>query len=221
MVRPSDDNRASRFRLGPVDVDPDSGKLSGPGGEEKLDPKVMAVLLRLAKEPGQVVHRDTLMQEVWGDAVVTDFALSRCIYQLRKKLSAVARMEQPAIETLPKRGYRLSWPVQPAPPARARSDSGFAFAGIVAAACLIGATLWSTLAPSPDDPTALPGDELRLVVYPLDDLSDAHDQQVFAEGLGREIQHHLAVFHDQPGHRVIPEMGHVLGRDHRLRIKNA
>ena len=35
-------------------------------------------------------------------------------------------------------------------------------------------------------------DELRLVVYPLDDLSDARDQQVFAEGLGREIQHRLA-----------------------------
>jgi DNA-binding winged helix-turn-helix (wHTH) protein/tetratricopeptide (TPR) repeat protein len=192
MVRPSDDNRASRFRLGPVDVDPDSGRVSGPGGVRKLDPKVMAVLLRLAKEPGHVVQRDTLMQDVWGDVVVTDFALSRCIYQLRKKLSAVGRLEEPAIETLPKRGYRLSWPVQPAAPAKARNDSGFAFAGIVAAACLIGMTLWSSLAPSPDDPTQPPGDELRLVVYPLDDLSVAHDQQVFAEGLGREIQHRLA-----------------------------
>jgi DNA-binding winged helix-turn-helix (wHTH) protein/tetratricopeptide (TPR) repeat protein len=191
-VRPSDASRASRFRLGPVDVDPESGKLSGPGGKQKLDPKVMAVLLRLAREPGQVVHRDTLMQDVWGDVVVTDFALSRCIYQLRKKLSAAARMDEPAIETLPKRGYRLNWPVQPAAPAKKPNDSGFAFAGIVAAACLIGATLWSTLAPSPDDPASLPGDELRLVVYPLVDLSDARDQQVFAEGLGREIQHRLA-----------------------------
>ena len=192
IVRPPSDNPASRFRLGPVDVDPDSGKLSGPGGEKKLDPKVMAVLLRLAKEPGRVVHRDTLMQDVWGDVVVTDFALSRCIYQLRKKLAAVARMEEPAIETLPKRGYRLSWPVQPAAPARKRNDSGFAFAGIVAAACLIGATLWSTLGPSPDDPASRSVDELRLVVYPLEDLSHAHDQHVFAEGLGREIQHQLA-----------------------------
>ena len=171
IVRPSSDNPASRFRLGPVDVDPDSGKLSGPGGEKKLDPKVMAVLLRLAKEPGRVVHRDTLMQDVWGDVVVTDFALSRCIYQLRKKLAAVARMEEPAIETLPKRGYRLSWPVQPAAPARKRNDSGFAFAGIVAAACLIGATLWSTLGPSPDDPIPPPGDELRLGSVSIADSS--------------------------------------------------
>jgi DNA-binding winged helix-turn-helix (wHTH) protein/tetratricopeptide (TPR) repeat protein len=229
MVRPSDDNRASRFRLGPVDVDPDSGKLSGPGGERRLDPKVMAVLLRLAKEPGRVVHRDTLMQDVWGDAVVTDYALSRCIYQLRKKLSAVARLEEPAIETLPKRGYRLSWPVQPAAPARARNDSGFAFAGIVAAACLIGMTLWSSLAPSPDDPIPPPGDGLRLVVYPLEDLSHAHDQRVFAEGIGREIQHRLATlpgltllgrtsaFEDEPpandplDHAVRVDAGYLLG----------
>ena len=64
IVRPSSEKPAGRFRLGPVEVDPDSGKLSGPGGEQKLDLKVMAVLLRLAKESGQVVHRDTLMQEV-------------------------------------------------------------------------------------------------------------------------------------------------------------
>ena len=193
MVSPSGDNPASHFRLGPVDVNPDSGMLSGPGGEKKLDPKVMAVLLRLASEPGCIVPRDTLMQDVWGDVVVSDSALSRCIYQLRKTLSALARMEEPAIETLPKRGYRLSWPVQPAAPARARNANSFVVAGIVAAACLIGMTLWSTLGPSPDDPTPpLPGDELRLVVYPLKDLSHSNDQHVFAEGLGREIQHHLA-----------------------------
>ena len=74
MVSPSGDNPASHFRLGPVDVNPDSGMLSGPGGEKKLDPKVMAVLLRLASEPGCIVPRDTLMQDVWGDVVVSDSA---------------------------------------------------------------------------------------------------------------------------------------------------
>ena len=77
IVRPSNDNPASRFRLGSVDVDPDSGKLSGPGGEQKLDPKVMAVLLRLAREPGQVVSRNILMQDVWGD-VVGDCDVAPC-----------------------------------------------------------------------------------------------------------------------------------------------
>lgn len=222
IVGPLKDRRGSRFRLGPVDVDPDTGKIRGPVSEQSLDPRVMAVLLRLAQEPGQIVERDTLMKDVWGDVVVTDFALSRCIYQLRKKLSAAARMEEPAIETLPKRGYRLNWPIQPAAQTRARNDSGFAFAGIVAGACLIGMTLWSTLAPPPDDLASLPGDELRLVVYPLDDLSDAHDQHVFAEGLGREIQHRLATLpgltligrtsafeREQPGGDALDHAGRV------------
>ena len=113
----------NRFRLGPVNVDPEIGKISGPGGEQKLDPKVMAVLLRLAREPGQVIRRDSLMKDVWGDRVVTDVALSRCIYQLRKRLSAVARTEETAIETMPKRGYRLCWRIQPAEQAiRSRTD---------------------------------------------------------------------------------------------------
>ena len=192
IARTIDKAMTNRFRLGPVNVDPEIGEISGPGGEQKLDPKVMAVLLRLAREPGQVIRRDSLMKDVWGDRVVTDVALSRCIYQLRKRLSAVARTEETAIETMPKRGYRLCWRIQPAEPERARGESGFAFAGIVAAACLIGMTVWSNLGPTPDNPARLAGDGLRLVVYPLEDLSYEHDQHVFAEGLGREIQHHLA-----------------------------
>jgi tetratricopeptide (TPR) repeat protein/DNA-binding winged helix-turn-helix (wHTH) protein len=183
---------ANRFRLGPVDVHPEIGKIFGPGGEQKLDPRVMDVLLRLAREPGQVVHRNTLIEDVWGDVVVTDFALSRCIYQLRKKLSAIALVDEPVIETLPKRGYRLSWDVQPVASAKAPGKRGLAVAGIAAAACLVGITMWFVPSLMPDQPAPLPGDDLRLVVYPLEDLSSEIDQHVFAAGLGREIQHRLA-----------------------------
>jgi tetratricopeptide (TPR) repeat protein/DNA-binding winged helix-turn-helix (wHTH) protein len=192
ISRPANDASTTRFRLGPVDVDPESGRVAGPGGQLTLDPKVVAVLVRLAREPGRIVSRDTLMDDVWGDLVVSDYALSRCIYQLRKKLARVALLDESAIETLPKRGYRLNWKVQQVPAASLPADSGFVFAGIIAAVSLIGMALWSNWGPAPADSTSLADDELRLVIFPFDDLSEARDQRVFAEGLGREIQHRLA-----------------------------
>ena len=190
--RGAGDASTRRFRLGPVDIDPESGKIAGPGGTQTLDPKVVAVLLRLAREPGRIVSRDTLLDDVWCDLVVSDYALSRCIYQLRKKLAQVALLQESAIETLPKRGYRLNWRVQQVPAASPPADSGFVFAGIIAAVSLIGMSLWSNWDPAPADSTSLAGDELRLVIFPFDDLSEARDQRVFAEGLGREIQYRLA-----------------------------
>ena len=83
-------SEAVAFRLGEVDVTPATGQISGPGGTRKLDPKVMEVLLRLAATSGEVISRDTLMADVWVNLVVSDFALSRCIYQLRKNLGRVA-----------------------------------------------------------------------------------------------------------------------------------
>jgi DNA-binding winged helix-turn-helix (wHTH) protein len=72
----------------------------------------MAVLLRLAAAGGNVVSRETLLADVWCGVVVTDFALSRCIYQLRKNLGSVSERRDSPIDTLPKRGYSLTWPVK-------------------------------------------------------------------------------------------------------------
>ena len=92
-------------------VEPREGTLTGPGGSIRLEPKVMAVLIVLARQRDRVVSREELLDEVWPGAVVTDYTLSRCIYQLRNALSAVGnapdRLNYRPIETLPKRGYRL------------------------------------------------------------------------------------------------------------------
>ncbi len=92
-------------------LDPRDGTVAGPGGTVRLEPKVMEVLSVLAGRPGHVVSRDELMNEVWPDVVVTEHTLTRCIYQLRRDLTAISGQQGPAefdpIETLPKRGYRL------------------------------------------------------------------------------------------------------------------
>ena len=98
-------------------IDPREGTVSGAGGEVRLEPKVMEVLVVLARYSGHVVQRAELLDAVWPDTVVTEHTLSRCVYQLRESLRKVAGPGEngDAIETLPKRGYRLLAHVDRAP----------------------------------------------------------------------------------------------------------
>jgi DNA-binding winged helix-turn-helix (wHTH) protein len=89
-------------------IDVKEGTVTGPGGTVRLEPKVMDVLRLLSGNAGRVVSRDELMDDVWPDLVVTEHTLSRCVYQLRHQLGKISdNSDQPIIETLPKRGYRL------------------------------------------------------------------------------------------------------------------
>ncbi len=101
----------ARLRVGEFEVFPDSHELSGPQGVQRVRPLIMAVLLRLAAEPGQVVTRERLLAEVWPRRMVNDEVLSRAIAELRTALGDDARQSR-YIETLPKAGYRLVATVQ-------------------------------------------------------------------------------------------------------------
>lgn len=92
-------------------VQPDQVCLSGPDGEVRLAPRVMAVLCCLAERPGEVVTRETFGEEIWAPAIVTDDALTHCIAELRRVLGD-KRGGPRFIETVPKRGYRLVAPVR-------------------------------------------------------------------------------------------------------------
>ncbi|HSN70988.1 MAG TPA: winged helix-turn-helix domain-containing protein, partial [Steroidobacteraceae bacterium] len=103
------------FRLRGLVIDPRIGEMAGPGGREQVDPKVMAVMRVLAAHAGDLVTRDQLLLQVWSNVPVTDDAVSRCIYQLRSHLARASGdpAARKLIETLPKRGYRLTMPVEP------------------------------------------------------------------------------------------------------------
>lgn len=69
----------------------------------------MAVLVELDRRSGEVVSKEQLLNTVWPDTVVSDAAVSRCIYQLRRGLREVLPDDDGTpIETLAKRGYRLN-----------------------------------------------------------------------------------------------------------------
>ena len=102
-----------------LSMDAREGTVSGPGGTVRLEPKVMAVLTVLARYSGHVVSREELLDAVWPDAVVTENTVSRCIYQLREQLGRIAQQNAGGsaglIETLPKRGYRLTVNIEQLP----------------------------------------------------------------------------------------------------------
>lgn len=76
-----------------------------------LEPKVLQVLLYLVKHQGEVVSRQTLLDEVWPNSVVEANALQRCIGQLRKAFLDDAK-QQRVIVTYPKNGYSLKQTTQ-------------------------------------------------------------------------------------------------------------
>jgi TolB-like protein/Tfp pilus assembly protein PilF len=99
------------FRVGEFEVDPLSGELTGPGGVQHLQPKVVDVLVCLAENAGELVERERILERVWRRPT-SEEVLTRCISELRSVL-ADDRDRPEYIQTVPKRGYRLLKPVTP------------------------------------------------------------------------------------------------------------
>jgi DNA-binding winged helix-turn-helix (wHTH) protein/TolB-like protein len=72
-----------------------------------IQPKVFDILTVLAEKQGEIISRHELMQIVWKDTFVEESNLRFCIHSLRKTLGKNADGED-YIETIPKRGYRLT-----------------------------------------------------------------------------------------------------------------
>ena len=156
--------RNAPFRLGDLEVLPASGELRSRRGTQRLRPLLMDILVRLAAEPGEVVRRETLLEDVWPRRMVNDEVLSRAIAELRTALGDDARGAR-YIETLPKLGYRLVAPVQeiaaeaatPAEPVAANDPAprparrwlALAVAA-VAIAAIAGAAAWMQRSRPPD-----------------------------------------------------------------------
>lgn len=79
----------------------------------RLGPVNMKVLAALLDRAGQVVSRSELFEAVWGNQVVGEDALTRCISDIRAELKKLSGRDD-LIETLPKRGYRWTLEVREA-----------------------------------------------------------------------------------------------------------
>lgn len=102
----TDSTLPERFRLGDWRVDAVNHELVGDAQRVRLQPRQMQLLLRFAREPGTVLRREHLLEQVWEGRYVNDEALSRTVAELRQLLADDPRAPR-YIETVPKLGYRL------------------------------------------------------------------------------------------------------------------
>ena len=96
--------RREPVRLGNVIIDPVSREARWPGGEERLQPQTLKVLIVLARKRGEVVTRDELAELCWDGRIIGEDVINRSV-SLARHLAA--RAGGFSIETVRRAGYRL------------------------------------------------------------------------------------------------------------------
>jgi eukaryotic-like serine/threonine-protein kinase len=101
------------IRFGVFELDLDTGELRKSGRSVRLRPQPAKVLGILASRPGQLVTREELQGQLWGQETFVDFehSINLCIREIRTALSDDASTPR-YIETLPRQGYRFIAPIQ-------------------------------------------------------------------------------------------------------------
>lgn len=160
------------FRVGTWLVQPSLNTICNNGTAARLEPRVMGVLVCLARHPGEALTKEKLLQEVWQDTFVTEDVLKHSISELRRVFEDDAR-DPHVIQTIPKRGYRLVAPVQPAHV----SKDGAPSAGQESAR------------PAPIV-AGIPQDSIA--VLPFVNMSSDQESEFFADGTTEEIINALA-----------------------------
>jgi transcriptional activator of cad operon len=203
-----DQPRSTPFRLGPWRVDPACNQISRDGASIRLDSRVMRLLQCLASRPGAVLSIDELLDQAWPGIVVTPDSVYQAIASLRRSLGDDPR--QPIyIVTVPRLGYRLvaevgesGWVEASAPAAaiaplpapatgthapversaRRRRGIRLALAGVavlaVALACYVAMDPFGS---------GSSASEMCVAVLPFRDMTDAMDEEPFADGMTEQL----------------------------------
>ena len=102
------------YSFGPFLLSPEQMVLSVNGSVVPVPLKALKTLLTLIENDGKVVSKQVLIEAVWPDSYVEEGNLTQNIFLLRRQLGK-APEGQDYIETVPRRGYRLTVPVRKVP----------------------------------------------------------------------------------------------------------
>jgi transcriptional activator of cad operon len=204
----------TKLRIGDWCVNPASGEISRNGETSRLEVRTMRVLVSLAEHAGEVVSIDDLLNQVWPDVTVAPDSVYQAVTSLRRLLGDDPK--QPTyIATVPRLGYRLvaavsPWTDQPVIQTGAQTDApdmqkksgpglraGYLWA-VCAALCLalvVALLLYGSLAKNNHSASSANGTlgaitsqpEKSIAVLPFLDLTDAMNQEPFADGMTEEL----------------------------------
>jgi len=108
---------AKTFRFGDCEADFEAGEVRRGGVKLRLPDQSLRVLAALLRRPREVVTREELRRELWGDRFADyEAGINTAVKRLRDALGDSAETSR-LIETLPRRGYRLLVPVESVHPA--------------------------------------------------------------------------------------------------------
>lgn len=96
----------SRIRFGTFELDVADRQLWNGSTRVDLSARYLDALILLVSEPSRLIEKDRFFDEVWGDVVVSDSALSQCIKELRRVLEDDVSNPR-FIQTVPRHGYRF------------------------------------------------------------------------------------------------------------------
>jgi TolB-like protein/DNA-binding winged helix-turn-helix (wHTH) protein len=209
------------FRIGAWTASPTLNLLEREAQSVRIEPRAMDVLVVLAQRGGAVVSVDELIASVWKGVVVGEGSVYLAIRQLRNVLDHAGDGIR-YIETIAKRGYRLTVPAEPLPaqsgsaqPAPAQVATPTAEPRSLAidaplpsrripakrrvmpglAVALVAAAILAGVAFTMFD-RALPQDPKSVAVLPFENLSSDPEQDYFADGVTLEILNALSGVRD-------------------------
>src|SRR5262245_31645301 len=109
----------TRWHFTGFEIDTAAGTLRKHGEPVRIGRQAFRALALLVSKHGELVSREELQKEIWGDRVHVDFehGLNVCIRQVRLALSDDAD-GNPIVVTCPREGYRLGVPAKPVIDAR-------------------------------------------------------------------------------------------------------
>jgi len=197
------------FRLAGRRIDPAARRIETAETQTEIEPRIMAVLIALARRQGETVRRQDIIDEVWSGAPGADQSLSNAISLLRSALSD-SNPEHRLIQTVPKQGYRLDAPVEQEsnnaqPPTTAIEQPQKLGGGILRRAAIAGAITAITLLSGliifdrADGPVATASlndtttiEPQSIAVLPFVNMSPDNANDFFSDGLSEEILNALA-----------------------------
>jgi DNA-binding winged helix-turn-helix (wHTH) protein len=114
-----------KIRFGVYELDRESMQLRKHGVVLRLQEQPFRVLAMLTERPGEVITREQLQEQIWGNTFVDfDQSLNKAVNRVREALNDNAGTPQ-YIETVPRRGYRFIAPVAEIPPTEAQDPTAW------------------------------------------------------------------------------------------------
>jgi TolB-like protein/DNA-binding winged helix-turn-helix (wHTH) protein/Flp pilus assembly protein TadD len=203
-------------RFGRFEADLRQGTLTRDGSPVKLQPQPFKVLALLLRRAGEVVTRDEIRLEVWGEDTFVNFdqGLAYCLNQIRGALGEQAQAAQ-FVQTLPRRGYRflapVSWTGAPAAAEPPAAEPALPKRGLVAA---VAVAALAALVAVRSAPTPAAGHARTMVaVLPFEELGPGTAGEHLGDGMTEEMITEIG--------RIVPERLGVIARTSAMRYKDA